>query len=246
MPSSQTFADLLASLIQQDGRHVRQLEAETARRFGAAARVPHNSISRWLRGEVKRPRSWQDLLKLAAVLNLSDEQTTHLLQTAGHPSLTALADLVNQPEADALLGVWHRPAVPEAEPPFQVPPQLGPFVGREDLVANLKRALSSHSKRRVCCQLGMAGLGKSSLAIFIGYALRRQFPDGVLWLDLEQTDSLSALGSIANSFNVDVSQYPDVGSRSSQVRELLADKHVLLILDNVMDDGQIRPLLPPD
>ncbi len=246
MPASQTFADFLATVIQQDGRHVRQLEAETARRFGQAAKVPHNSISRWLRGEVKRPRSWQDLLKLAAVLNLPDGQTTHLLQMAGHPSLAALADQAATPEARALLDEWRLPAASSGEAPFQVPLQLGPFVGREDVVGNLSRALGSHSKRRVCCLLGMAGLGKTSLAIFIGNELRERFPDGVLWVQMDKTDLPAALSTVASAYQIDVGQFPDVGSRSSKVRELLANKQALLILDNATDDSQIRPLLPPD
>lgn len=246
MPSRQPFATYLVRLLQQDGRHVRQLEAATAQRFGAAARVPHNSISRWQRGEVKRPRSWQDLLKLAAVLQLTTQQADRLLQSAGHPPLAQLTAQVQPPAAQALLAIWQQSPPPEGERPFQAPPQLSHFTGREDVVNSLKRALGSQGKRRICCLMGMAGLGKTSLAIYLAYALQEQFPDGVLWLQLECTDLLSALDSIAASFQVDVSQYPDVGSRSSKVRELLVHKRALLILDNATDDAQIRPLLPPD
>ncbi len=57
MVQSQTFAEMLATFIEYDGRHVRQLSQATADRFGTEHLVPNNTISRWLRDEVKKPRN---------------------------------------------------------------------------------------------------------------------------------------------------------------------------------------------
>jgi len=77
------------------------------------------------------------------------------------------------------------------------------------------------------------------------YQLRDQFPDGVLWARLDTSDSLSILGTFADAYGKDVTQYKDVESRASIVRNLLAEKRTLIVLDNVETSAQIRPLLPP-
>ena len=67
-----------------------------------------------------------------------------------------------------------------------------------------------------------------------------------MWLNLAQADPLSAQQAIAQAYGADFSDHPDLGSRSSKLRELLAHKNALLVLDNAQNDAQIRPLLPPD
>lgn len=236
------FAAQLEQFIQQDGRHVRQLSQATAVQFGDSHQLAHNTISRWLRGEVKKPRSWPDILKLATVLRLNEREVDGLLQTAGHPALHVLRQ--QHPGEKPWFVLWQ--GVAEKRPfPFQAPPQLPTFVGRSTVVAQLSRFLRTPKQSRVSCLLGMAGLGKTSLATFLAYTLRDEFPDGVLWVRLEQTDTMSALAGLADAYGVNVTPYTDLGTRSSKVRELLAGKRALLILDNATHDEEVRPLLPP-
>ena len=241
MTQAPPFAELLDSLIQYDGRHVRQLSQVTANLFGIVHQVPHNTISRWLRGSVKKPRNWPDIIKLGAALRLSQDELCQLLDAAGYdgPSLLAAP-----PPLPGLFDVWQRPL--SGPVPFQAPPQLTTFVGREEEVAQLSRYLGSQVQARVSCLVGMAGLGKTSLANHLAYQLRKQFSDGILWIPLDQTEPMSALQGIAQAYGVDVSAYSDLGTRSSKVRELLADKNALLILDNAEADSELRPFLPPD
>jgi tetratricopeptide (TPR) repeat protein len=91
----------------------------------------------------------------------------------------------------------------------------------------------------------MAGLGKTSLANHITYRLQSHFADGILWVALEQTNTMSALYGLAAAYGESVADYSDLATRSAKVRELLASKKALLVLDNATSDGEIRPLLPP-
>lgn len=236
----QPFADLLKQHVQQDGRHVRQLSQATATLFGTVNQVPNNTISRWLRGGAKKPRNWSDIVKLGAVLQLSQADLQQLLQAAGHN----LPDLLETaPPIPGLFDWWQAP-VPERLPPFQAPPGLSGFIGRDKVLGSVSRYLRSQGQSRVCCLLGMAGLGKTSLAAQLAYHLREAFVDGVLWVSLDQSEPLSAMLGLAQAYGVDLSIYPDLGTRSSKLRELLASKNALLVLDQATQDDQLRPLLP--
>ena len=56
---------------------------------------------------------------------------------------------------------------------------------------------------------------------------------------------MAILLMLAGVYEVDVSQYTTVESRSAVVRAMLADKKALLIFDNADSSDQIAPLLPP-
>ncbi|MCB8976271.1 MAG: tetratricopeptide repeat protein [Ardenticatenaceae bacterium] len=242
MEQQPTFANLLQRHVAQDGRYARQLAAATAVRFGPAQQVAHSTISRWLRDGAQKPRSWADIVKLAAVLQLSPDDLQALLQAAGHEVPDVLVD---EPPIPGLFDPWRKPEW-EKLPPFQAPPKTPGFVGQTSLLDSAARYLGSQGQSRVCCLLGMAGLGKTSLAAQLAYQLKDQFPDGILWLDLAHTDPLAAQQAIAEAYGEDFSSYPDLGTRSSQLRALLAHKDALLVLDHAQNDAQIRPLLPPD
>ncbi|MBX3055857.1 MAG: tetratricopeptide repeat protein [Anaerolineae bacterium] len=244
MTQLQPFAALLESYLQRDGRHVRQLAEATGEQFGQPHQVPHNTISRWLRGEVGKPRNWPDIVKLGIVLRLSADEMDQLLLVAGHTSLDHLRQANHPNIVPQLLEPW-LPVLPERLQPFQAPPQLSTFTGREEVMGQLRRYLCSQAQHRVCCLLGMAGLGKTSLANQLAYELQTHFVDGVLWLRLDQADTMSALQAIAAAYGLNVSHYTDEATRSSKVRELLAHKQALLVLDNASNDAEIRPLLPP-
>ncbi|MEZ4592207.1 MAG: NB-ARC domain-containing protein [Chloroflexota bacterium] len=243
MDTQPTFTDLLNQHVAQDGRYARQLATATEKRFGSGQGVPPTSLSRWLRGAVQKPRSWVDIVKLGAVLQLSQVDLHALLHAAGHNGSQLLS---TAPPIPGLFDLWR---VPEANllPPFQVPSAPVGFVGRIGLLVSLERVFGSQGQRRVCCLLGMAGLGKTSSAAQVATQLKNQFNDGILWLNLAQTnDLLAAQQLIAQAFGEDFTPFPDLGSRSSKLRELLAHKNALLVLDDVQSDAQLRSLLPPD
>lgn len=202
--------------------------------------VPKNTITNWLGGRVKRPHRWQQLLRIAAALDLTAAETDALLQAAHHAPLAQLRAEA-APAERPLLEHWP----PPPPSPFQAIADLPYFVGRETEMEALRRALLEQRVVALCSLQGMGGVGKTALAAHVAYHLRDAFPDGVLWARLDTSDTMSLLALLAGTYGMDVSRYPTVDSRSTAVRGLLAHKRALLVLDNAESSDQVAPLLPP-
>ena len=232
------FADLLGDFVERAGYNVSQL----ARRSG----IPQRTLANWLQGQVKKPREVDDLLKVSRALGLSEAEATKLFHTVGYPPIEELV-LKNDhgPSAD-LLAPWIRVVNQRVKTaPFQAVADLPYFVGREQEVETLKQALLADRQAIICSLMGMGGVGKTSLAAHLAYQLRPYFPDGVLWARVDTSDTMSILSTFAGAYGRDVSRYSDLDSRSRVVRELLAGKRVLVVLDNAGHSEEITPLLPP-
>lgn len=238
------FAETLRQFVDRSGYTTGQL--------GKLAGIPKATIVNWVEGRVKRPRGYEDLLRLLAALHVSAAEATQLLTAAGHPSLSELR-LLAESEANAslrlLLSAWAAADAgsqsPAAPAPFQAIPDLSYFVGRETLLRDVANALLSSQAGAIVTLYGMAGAGKTTIAARLAYQLRPHFPDGVLWARVDVSDPMSILGTFANAYGVDAAPYTDMDSRSRIVRELLAPKRALLVLDNVESSSQAKPLLPP-
>lgn len=246
MPSGSSFGDVFQKLVAQDGRTPGQLSRRTASLFGDRYQVPRETIVRWLKGTVERPRHWQDIARVAAALRLSVSEADQLLITGGHHSLTWLRQLATNPPEKDIFAVWDTLGVLPANipVPFQAPPRRPTFVGREDELHQLADAILRPVSPG-CCIIGMAGVGKTTLALEAAYRWRDHFPDGVLWVDVAGIDVMALMLNMAAAYWLDVSRYTDVANRSSKLRELLASKRALIVFDNVTHDSQVQPLLPP-
>ncbi|UKD54661.1 tetratricopeptide repeat protein [Amycolatopsis sp. FU40] len=99
---------------------------------------------------------------------------------------------------------------------------------------------------------GMAGVGKTALAVHAGHLLAERFPDGQLFLRLHghtpgerPVGPADALASLLTMIGVTVRQMPaGLDARAALWRDRLADKQVLLILDDALSHQQVEPLLP--
>ncbi len=127
--------------------------------------------------------------------------------------------------------------------PFQAPADLPRFVGREIELGEFRAALTRTETPRLYCLAGMGGIGKTCLAIHLAHTLRDQFPDGVLWAHASTSEPLAILDSWARAFQCDFSGLPDLDSRAAALRAVLADKKVLMILDDVWSAARVRSLL---
>jgi DNA-binding SARP family transcriptional activator/tetratricopeptide (TPR) repeat protein len=99
---------------------------------------------------------------------------------------------------------------------------------------------------------GMAGIGKTALAVHTAHRLAERYPDAQLYLDLhghtpdqEPLTPGAALGKLLRAVNVPGERIPaDPQERSALWRAQLSGRAAVLVLDNVADAAQIRPLLP--
>lgn len=216
--------------------------------------IPKPTIVNWLVGRVRRPRIPHDLLRLAVVLHLNQAEVESLLAAAEHPGLADLTTNASQTadaEMLALAANWlgDRRKIAGRETvghvPFQATADLSTFVGREEEIRALRQALVVDEHKTVYSVQGMAGVGKTALVAHLAYQLRPFFPDGVLWAQADTSDVMSILDTFASAYAVDVRHYADIHSRSQVVRELLADKRALVVLDNVRESEPVKLLLPP-
>jgi tetratricopeptide (TPR) repeat protein len=140
--------------------------------------------------------------------------------------------------------------------PCQLPPAVADFTGRTEQVTQLGGLLASTGDGRagaavvVSAVAGHAGIGKTALAIHVAHQLRDRFPDGQLYVNLHgaQQQSLPAtlvLGRFLRALGVNGAAIPEDGEeREALYRALLADRRVLVVLDNAASEAQVRPLLP--
>ncbi|WP_327227582.1 NB-ARC domain-containing protein [Streptomyces platensis] len=149
------------------------------------------------------------------------------------------------------------PNAPQIAPPSPVPAQLPPdiadFTGRTAAVAHLASALRGAAGGRapvVATLSGLGGVGKTALALHVAHSVRACFPDGQLYVDLQGTgrapaDSGAVLTRFLRALGVAESAVPDgLEQKSALYRSLIADRRVLVLLDNARDSAQVRPLLP--
>ncbi len=139
--------------------------------------------------------------------------------------------------------------------PVQLPAGLRGFVGRQ---GELRRAESllicedSDETQSVVVVTGMAGVGKTAFALHWAHRIADRFPDGQIYLNLRGFDPArptltvqEALTALFDSLGVRASHLPDdVDRQAAYLRSLVAGKRLLILLDNVRDAEQVRPLLP--
>ncbi|SMD27033.1 DNA-binding transcriptional activator of the SARP family [Kibdelosporangium aridum] len=128
---------------------------------------------------------------------------------------------------------------------FELPRDVTQFTGR---TTELRYLLTNADG--VAAIDGMAGIGKTALAVRLAHQLAPQYPDGQLFLDLHAYTPGSAPLSPAAALDkvlraIGVSAIPDdVDERATLWRSRLAGRRMLIVLDNVADTAQVRPLLP--
>ncbi|MFI0908755.1 BTAD domain-containing putative transcriptional regulator [Streptomyces sioyaensis] len=156
--------------------------------------------------------------------------------------------------ADRTLDPWRQtPAthgsVPENRAiPRQLPLHLGALVGVDRHEETVRRALARReSGPALCVVTGEGGVGKTSLAVHSAHRVAAEFPDGQLYADLRgsRPDPASVrdvLGRFLNGLGISA---PDsLVDRVGAYRSRLADRRVLLVLDDIKDEETLRMLMP--
>ncbi|GAA0909967.1 tetratricopeptide repeat protein [Virgisporangium aurantiacum] len=136
--------------------------------------------------------------------------------------------------------------------PCQLPADL-PFAGRSDHLKTLNTLLPDRASPRSAVVItGTAGVGKSALAIHWSRRSASQFPDGQLYVNLRgfspdgrPVEPDGALRTFLDALHVRADDMPsELQARIGLYRSLLADRRMLVLLDNARDAEQVRPLLP--
>ncbi|MFF4081449.1 ATP-binding protein [Streptomyces sp. NPDC001777] len=136
--------------------------------------------------------------------------------------------------------------------PRQLPLGSVSLVGRRRQRDRMAEVLLGRSpeRSRLVALSGLPGVGKSALAVEVAVALDQYFADGILHVDLggvAPEGLLSHEHVIARLLN-DLGVRPATPTPDgmlSAYRTALADRSVLLILDNARDEAHVRRLLPP-
>jgi len=162
--------------------------------------------------------------------------------------LTALDDALHAAAAA------QAPLLPAICPvPNQLPAAARHFTGRERQLAQLVEPRGDAGAPIVSIVAGMAGIGKTALAVRAAQRLTadNRYPDGCLFVDLHgcsgrtPTDPGDALEALLRGLGVPGAQIPPgAQARVGLYRTLTAHRRVLIVLDDARDDAQVRSLLP--
>lgn len=137
--------------------------------------------------------------------------------------------------------------------PRQLPADLRDFSDRKKVVVQIKgRLVRAGDSTEIVAISGPGGVGKTSLAIHSASLVRKQFTNGQLYVDLQgqsksALDPYDVLATLLRAFGIDGPAIPaSQGEREGLFRSMLAERRVLILLDNALNEGQLRPLLPGD
>jgi len=221
-------------------------------------------IGEWFTVTARYPRRESSWIQLMTALHRSGRRSEaldayhsarhHLATELGVDPGPVLQDLYTK----ALVGnvtatVGRAVAMPLV--PRQLPAKVSAFVGRTAELARLDALLDDlHrpvSPTRVCVIAGMAGIGKTAMAIHWTRRVLDHFPDGQLWVNLrgfgqgQDVTPPQALAGFLRALGVQDSGIPlELDDRVSLYRSLVDGRRMLIVLDGASDADQVRPLVP--
>jgi tetratricopeptide (TPR) repeat protein/transcriptional regulator with XRE-family HTH domain len=231
------FADLL-----------RQLRAEaglTQEELAEAAGLSPRSVSD-LEREIHRTAHKDTAGQLADALGLAEPARERFVAAARGRG----------PAADVLAARGGGPGAFAAAATRALPRDVAAFTGRRAELARLMDGIDALAAAGGVVGIhavgGMAGVGKTTFAVHAAHRLAGAFPDGQFFLPLHAhtaghrpVDPADALASLLLTAGVPAAQIPPgLDARAGRWRDQVADKKVLLLLDDAAGHEQVQPLLP--
>lgn len=183
----------------------------------------------------------------AEALRLFDETRRELADQLGVGPGDELREL-----HERMLRADLEPIAPPSAPPARSGPNSLPFAipdftGRVPELAGL-----ISSPPGITTIDGMAGVGKTALAVRAARELSRRHPDAQLFIDLhgftpgrDPVEPAAALDTLLRLLGVPAEHIPaDTDQRMLAWRAALAGLNAVVVLDNAADAAQVRPLIP--
>jgi tetratricopeptide (TPR) repeat protein/DNA-binding XRE family transcriptional regulator len=250
---SQEFGERLAGC--------RRLTGLSQEELAQRSRLSVRTIGNLERGRARRPHP-DTVRRLADALELRGQARDEFMAGVGRRFARGA------PGAGAVLppsGGQSFPGAGSSTPvPRQLPPAVRHFTGRKaeldflDFLACLPdtSAVAGGGGARGALVIsvigGAAGVGKTALAVYWAHRAAGRFGDGQLYVDLRGFDPsgspvtpAEAIRGFLDALGVPAERIPpNVDAQAGLYRSLLADKQMLIVLDNARDEGQVRPLLP--
>jgi tetratricopeptide (TPR) repeat protein/transcriptional regulator with XRE-family HTH domain len=254
-PNGGAGADRFGTELRRRRLAARLTQVELARRAGLSAR----SLGDIERGRVRSPRP-ETVRLLAAALGLAGDDQGGFERLARDDYWASRAEPpaaeppAAKPPATEPPATEPGPGAPPGRPvPAQLPADVSAFTGRVAAQHQLAGLTGARNGRAVMIAAitGSAGVGKTALAVHWAHQVRSCFPDGQLYLNLRGYDEgppmrpIDALARLLHGLGVPAEQVPtEVSEAGGLFRSLLADRRVLVVLDNAHCPDQVRPLLP--
>ncbi|MFI9387891.1 ATP-binding protein [Kutzneria sp. NPDC052558] len=205
-------------------------QEELAERSGVSART-----IRGMETGTRRNPQLDSLRRLADAMNLSTDEREELMASA--------------------LGLGPQSA-PAPSPPRQLPAPPCGFTGRDTelaaLTASLDATAGPSEAITITVVAGPGGIGKTSLVVRWAHQHADRFPDGQLFVDLcgfsptsNPVEPLTALRGFLDAFGIDPAGISGgLAEHAARYRSHVADKRMLIVLDNAATADQVIPLLP--
>ncbi|WP_328744305.1 tetratricopeptide repeat protein [Streptomyces sp. NBC_00285] len=223
-------------------RLLQELSKLGVRALARDAGLSSSSLSRYLSGRTVAP--WPAVIALCRLVQRDPRPLRPLWERAANP-------LPAPPRTSRQVQPPSPPAGAPSPPRNDLPRDVPDFTGRE---AQLAAVLDGVTGSRVIALDGMAGVGKTCLAVHAAHHLAADYPDAQLYLDLHgftegrrPLDADRALRTLLAALDVPSEKVPQEGGveeLSACWRSELAHRRAVLVLDNAADADQVRPLLP--
>jgi hypothetical protein len=133
--------------------------------------------------------------------------------------------------------------------PAQLPVGSVTFVGRAQALADAVRVIGQGERVNVPLIIsGPIGVGKTAFAVRLADEVAAAFPDGQLYAEVGANGTARSTNNIVYGFlralGTPASMVPDDPmQRLGLYRSLLAQRRVFVLLEDVQDEAQVRPLL---
>jgi tetratricopeptide (TPR) repeat protein/transcriptional regulator with XRE-family HTH domain len=138
--------------------------------------------------------------------------------------------------------------------PAMLPPDVTDFTGRSESLQLADLQLCGSQGEREQAPLltiaGPPGIGKTAFALRLAHSVKRRFRDGQLYASFRGDEGdhqhpNEILARFLRALGVPRAKVPaGLEEQSALFRSVLAGRHVLVVLDNVVNEAQVRPLLP--